>query len=61
MGDVEIKDKTCVLLGCKNKAVGACNNCRIPICSVHGKRFNQFYLCINCFDYTKTLRNNKRF
>ena len=61
MGDAELKNKVCVLVGCKNKAVGFCNNCRIPVCNVHGKSMNQFYLCVNCHERTKTLRNNRRF
>jgi len=44
----------CVLKGCDKKAVGLCNNCRMPVCSIHGKKINnRFYLCVNCINYMK--------
>lgn len=55
MKEIE-KARNCVLIGCNNKAVGLCNNCGIPVCNTHGKRINQIYLCINCFDYAKRLQ-----
>jgi len=52
----EIGKKRCVLLDCSNEAVGVCNNCRIPVCNKHSRRLGQFFLCINCYGYTKKLR-----
>jgi len=49
----EIKNKGCVLMDCDRKAVAFCNNCRIPVCDIHGKRMNNVYICINCFGYLK--------
>ena len=44
----------CVLIGCNNKAIGFCNNCRIPVCSIHGKKINKrSLLCVNCLNYIK--------
>lgn len=54
MGD--IKEKKCVLSGCDNVAVGFCNNCMIPVCEKHARRFNQVYLCINCYEYSKKFK-----
>ena len=48
--------RNCVIVNCSSKAVASCNNCRIPICSEHGRKIDQFYLCINCFEFTKKLR-----
>jgi hypothetical protein len=48
--------KKCVLIGCNNVAVGNCNNCGIPVCEKHSKKIGQFYICINCYEYTKKLR-----
>ena|GEM_PF-2201877 len=46
-------EKQCVFSGCGRKAVGICNNCRIPICQIHSKRLNNFFICENCYKYLK--------
>lgn len=52
----EIKDKTCVLMNCNRKAVGVCNNCRIPVCEIHSKKTNSAYICVNCLSFLKKLK-----
>lgn len=46
-------NKECVFAGCKRKAIAKCNNCGIPICSLHGRKVNNFYICVNCLKYLK--------
>ncbi len=52
----DTKNIKCVLLGCDEKAVGFCNNCRMPICKYHGKKVESFYLCFNCIDFLRKSR-----
>ena len=56
MREVPSFPRNCVIMNCNSKAVAACNNCRMPVCSDHGRKIDQFYLCINCFELTKKIR-----
>jgi hypothetical protein len=50
------RDMKCVMRDCDNKSVGICNNCRIPVCTIHSRKVNnKFYLCINCYEYAKKM------
>ncbi|MEM7826494.1 MAG: hypothetical protein QW451_02595 [Candidatus Aenigmatarchaeota archaeon] len=55
----EAKKKKCVLIDCDRTAVGVCNNCGLPICDKHSRKIGQFYICVNCYEYTKKLRPSK--
>ena len=43
----------CVFVGCKQKAIGRCNFCNIPICEVHSKKVGDKYICLTCYKYAK--------
>lgn len=56
---MEVKKKKCVLIDCDKVAVGVCNNCGLPVCDKHSRKIGQFYICVNCYEYTKKLRPNR--